>query len=164
VKVNQNLNHRKFKYDACRSFKPYYITNSKNKSYFFTVELSHFILLRSVGKGAFGKVRVVQHKGTKKLFALKYINKDKCIQMKAIDNVISERRLLEHIDYSLIVNLRYAFQDDENLFMVLDLMLGGDLRFHLDRLGQLPEKFVQFYAAEIALSLNYLHGRDIIHR
>jgi serine/threonine kinase 32 len=117
-----------------------------------------------VGKGAFGKVRVVQHKGTKKLFALKYINKNKCIQMKAIDNIISERRLLEHIDYNLIVNLRYAFQDDENLFMVLDLMLGGDLRFHLDRLGCLPEKYVKFYAAEIALSLHYLHSKNIIHR
>lgn len=128
------------------------------------VELSHFVLLRSVGRGAFGKVRVVQHKGTKKLFALKYINKDKCIQMKAIENIISERRLLEHIDYNLIVNLRYAFQDDENLFMVLDLMLGGDLRFHLDRQGQLPEKCVQFYAAELSLSLHYLHSKNIIHR
>lgn len=128
------------------------------------MELSHFVLLRSVGKGAFGKVRVVQHKGTKKLYALKYINKDKCIQMKAIENIISERRLLEHINYNLIVNLRYAFQDDENLFMILDLMLGGDLRFHLDRSGHLPEKYVQFYAAEIASSLNYLHGKNIIHR
>lgn len=135
-----------------------------NHIFTFIVELSHFVLLRSVGKGAFGKVRVVQHKGTKKLFALKYINKEKCIQMKAIDNIVSERRLLEHIDYSLIVNLRYAFQDDENLFMVLDLMLGGDLRFHLDRLGSLPEKHVQFYAAEIALSLHYLHTKNIIHR
>ncbi|KAI8637157.1 kinase-like domain-containing protein [Parasitella parasitica] len=84
--------------------------------------------------------------------------------MKAVENILSERRLLEHIDYSLIVNLRYAFQDDENLFMVLDLMLGGDLRFHLDRLGSLPENYVQFYAAELALSLNFLHTRNIIHR
>ena len=128
------------------------------------VELSHFLLLRSVGKGSFGKVRVVQHKGTKKLYALKYINKEKCIQMKAVDNIISERRLLERIDYSLIVNMRYAFQDDENLFMVLDLMLGGDLRFHLERLGTLPEDYVRFYAAELALSLNYLHSKQIIHR
>jgi serine/threonine protein kinase len=32
------------------------------------------------------------------------------------------------IDHPFIVNLRYAFQDDENCFFVLDLMLGGDLR------------------------------------
>ncbi|KAI8087009.1 kinase-like domain-containing protein [Gilbertella persicaria] len=128
------------------------------------VELSHFILLRSVGKGAFGKVRVVQHKGTKKLYALKYINKEKCIDMNAVANIISERNLLESIDYSLIVNLRYAFQDDENLFMVLDLMLGGDLRFQLDQMGTLPEKYVQFYAAQLALCLNHLHSQHIIHR
>ncbi|KAF7731653.1 hypothetical protein EC973_008823 [Apophysomyces ossiformis] len=128
------------------------------------VDLSHFILLRSVGKGAFGKVRVVQHKGTKQLFALKYINKAKCIDMRAVENIISERRLLEQINYDLIVNLRYAFQDDENMFMVIDLMLGGDLRFHLDRMGVMPEDHVQFYAAEISLGLHYLHGKRIVHR
>lgn len=61
-------------------------------------------------------------------------------------------------------NLRYAFQDDENLFMVLDLMLGGDLRFHLDRLGPLREEQVKFYIAELALALEDLHGRGIVHR
>ncbi|KAI8068436.1 kinase-like domain-containing protein, partial [Gongronella butleri] len=128
------------------------------------VDLTHFALLRSVGKGAFGKVRVVQHKGTKQLFALKYINKVKCIRMRAVDNIISERRLLERLDYHFIVNLRYAFQDDENLFMVLDLMLGGDLRFHLDRRGCLTEECVRFYAAELALGLHYLHEHHIVHR
>ncbi|KAI8377389.1 kinase-like domain-containing protein [Radiomyces spectabilis] len=128
------------------------------------VDLSHFILLRSVGKGAFGKVRVVQHKGSKQLFALKYINKAKCINMRAVDNIISERRLLEQINYSLIVNLRYAFQDDENLFMVLDLMLGGDLRFHLDQFGVMAENYVKFFAAELSMALRFLHKNHIVHR
>ncbi|WVO20762.1 uncharacterized protein IAS62_002062 [Cryptococcus decagattii] len=104
------------------------------------VNLFHFYLLRSVGKGAFGKVRVVQHKHTKTLFALKYINKQKCVKMKAVANIVQERRLLEEIDHPFVVNLRYAFQDDENCFFVLDLMLGGDLRFHLDRAGAMSEE------------------------
>ncbi|CAJ0908978.1 15517_t:CDS:2 [Entrophospora sp. SA101] len=69
--------------------------------------------------------------------------------MRAIENIIQERRLLEEIELSLICNLRYAFQDDENMFMVLDLMLGGDLRFHLERQGHLGEEVVKFYVAEI---------------
>ncbi|KAI8638234.1 kinase-like domain-containing protein [Parasitella parasitica] len=48
--------------------------------------------------------------------------------------------------------------------MVLDLMLGGDLRFHLDRLGVIPEEYVRFFAAEVAVSLHYLHSLNIIHR
>ncbi|KAI8996379.1 kinase-like protein [Trametes punicea] len=128
------------------------------------VNLFHFILLRCVGKGAFGKVRVVQHKQTRELYALKYINKAKCVKMKAVANIIQERRLLEEIDHPFVVNMRYAFQDDENCFFVLDLMLGGDLRFHLDRLGSLPEEVVRFYVAEISSALAFLHERRIIHR
>ncbi|KAG0234187.1 hypothetical protein BGW42_006825 [Actinomortierella wolfii] len=128
------------------------------------IELSHFHLLRSVGKGAFGKVRVVQHKKTKEIYALKYINKAKCIRMRAVENIIQERRLLEEVEFPLICNLRYAFQDDENLFMVLDLMLGGDLRFHLERAGPMREEVVRFYVAELALALDALHARRIVHR
>ncbi|KAG0367529.1 kinase-like domain-containing protein [Gamsiella multidivaricata] len=128
------------------------------------IELSHFHLLRSVGKGAFGKVRVVQHKKSKEIYALKYINKAKCIRMRAVENIIQERRLLEEVEFSLICNLRYAFQDDENMFMVLDLMLGGDLRFHLERAGPMKEDVVRFYVAELALALDALHARRIIHR
>ncbi|KAG8857622.1 hypothetical protein FRB96_005640 [Tulasnella sp. 330] len=128
------------------------------------VNLFHFVLLRSVGKGAFGKVRVVQHKQTKDLYALKYINKAKCVKMRAVANIIQERRLLEEIDHPFVVNLRYAFQDDENCFFVLDLMLGGDLRFHLERLGSLSEEAVRFYTAQIASALTFLHDKRIIHR
>jgi len=66
-----------------------------------------------VGKGAFGKasrsyhqyrshqVRVVQHKHTKTLYALKYINKPKCVKMKAVANIVQERRLLEEVSLRL---------------------------------------------------------------
>ncbi|KAF9221452.1 kinase-like protein [Gyrodon lividus] len=128
------------------------------------VNLFHFVLLRCVGKGAFGKVRMVQHKQTRQLYALKYINKGKCVKMKAVANIIQERRLLEEIDHPFVVNLRYAFQDDENCFFVLDLMLGGDLRFHLERLGSLPEETVRFYVAQISSALAFLHENRIMHR
>lgn len=128
------------------------------------VDLWHFYLLRSVGKGAFGKVRVVQHKQTKALYALKYINKQRIVAQRAVSNIIQERRLLEEIDSPFVCNLRYAFQDDENLFMVLDLMLGGDLRFHLDRVGLMKEDVVRFYVCEMALALDYLHSKGIVHR
>ncbi|KAH9481572.1 Serine/threonine-protein kinase 32A [Psilocybe cubensis] len=128
------------------------------------VNLYHFDLHRAVGKGAFGKVRVVEHKRSKKLYALKYIDKARCLRQKAVANIIQERRLLEEIDHPFIVNLRYAFQDDENCFFVLDLMLGGDLRFHLERKGYIQESVVRFWVAELSCALEYLHRQRIIHR
>ena len=48
--------------------------------------------------------------------------------------------------------------------MVLDLMLGGDLRFHMDRIGAFKEEVVRHYVAEIGLALRYLHKKRIVHR
>lgn len=109
-------------------------------------------------------MRIVQHKSDLLEYALKYISKSKCIELNATSNILTERRILERIEYPLIVNLRYAFHDDENLFMVLDLMLGGDLRFHMDRLGVFNELQVRFYVADLILSINYIHEQLIIHR
>jgi hypothetical protein len=43
------------------------------------------------------QVRVVEHKRSKKLYALKYIDKTRCIKQKAVANIIQERRLLEEV-------------------------------------------------------------------
>ncbi|TFL01934.1 kinase-like protein [Pterulicium gracile] len=126
------------------------------------INLWHFDLHRVVGKGAFGKVRVVEHKKSNQLYALKYIDKSSCIRQKAVANIIQERRLLE--EHPFVVNLRYAFQDDGNCFFVLDLMLGGDLRFHLERFPVVPEEVVRFWVAELCLAINHLHRHKIVHR
>lgn len=106
----------------------------------------------------------MQRKSDKALYAMKYINKRKCIDQKAVTNTIFERNLLETVHHPLIVNLRYAFQDDENMFMVLDLMLGGDLKYHVDHLGGFDERCVRQYAAEIAAGLMFLHDEGVVHR
>ncbi|KAI8619463.1 kinase-like domain-containing protein, partial [Chytriomyces sp. MP71] len=128
------------------------------------VDLRTFHLLRVVGKGAFGKVRIVEKKDSGVLYALKYINKLQCIRMRAIQNIFRERCILEDINHPLIVNLRYAFQDDYHMFMVLDLMEGGDLRFHLDKHGGFPEHIIRAWAAEIVFGIIYLHSKNVLHR
>lgn len=121
-------------------------------------------MIKIIGNGVFGKVRVVQHKKTKKKYALKYINKTICIKQKAIQNVILERNILEQIHFPFIANLRYAFQDDETLFMALDFMPGGDLRQLMNSKKALHELQVRHYVATLALTLDYLHKKRIIHR
>ncbi|ORY36551.1 AGC/YANK protein kinase [Rhizoclosmatium globosum] len=128
------------------------------------VELKHFDLQTAIGKGAFGKVKLVQHKLTKQKYALKYIDKKMCVEMKAVDCIIQERFLLEEIQSPFTCNLRYAFQDDENMFMVIDLMLGGDLRYLLNTKGNLSEDLIKFYMAECVLGIAYLHSKNIVHR
>ncbi|VDO14363.1 unnamed protein product [Haemonchus placei] len=50
------------------------------------------------------------------------------------------------------------------MYMVTDLLLGGDLRFHLNQQGKFAEDRSKLYMCEISLAIEYLHGRGIIHR
>jgi serine/threonine kinase 32 len=50
------------------------------------------------------------------------------------------------------------------MFMVLDLMLGGDLKFLLRKTGRMPEEWVKFYCAEMIVALEYCHQQKIVHR
>ncbi|KAK3381342.1 kinase-like domain-containing protein [Podospora didyma] len=125
--------------------------------------LNHFRLLRVVGRGAFGKVRIVERKDTGLSFALKYIRKDEVVRSESVRNIIRERRMLEHVNHPFICNLRYSFQDIEYMYLVVDLMSGGDLRFHISR-KTFTEDAVRFWISELGCALKYIHGQGIIHR
>ncbi|RCH88533.1 hypothetical protein CU097_009696 [Rhizopus azygosporus] len=121
--------------------------------------------MRIVGRGAFGKVRIVEHKESHQLYALKYINKEECIKMDAVRNIIRERVILEQLDHPFLCRLRFAFQDNEYMYMATDLMLGGDLHFHLNRHSSyFSEDIIRFWFAELASAVKYLHSKGVVHR
>ena len=93
--------------------------NSNGKPVVLTdeVNLNHFRLLRVVGKGAFGKVRIVERKDTGLTFALKYIRKEEVVRSESVRNIIRERKMLEHLNHPFLCNLRYSFQDMEYLWV-----------------------------------------------
>ncbi|KAI1323921.1 kinase-like protein [Xylariaceae sp. FL0255] len=127
------------------------------------VNLNHFRLLRVVGRGAFGKVRIVERKDTGLSFALKYIRKDEVVRSESVRNILRERRMLEQLNHPFICNLRYSFQDIEYMYLVVDLMSGGDLRFHISR-KTFTEEAVRFWIAELGCALKYVHEQRIVHR
>jgi serine/threonine protein kinase len=48
-------------------------------------------------------------------------------------------------------------------YLVVDLMSGGDLRFHISR-KTFTEEAVRFWIAELGCAIRYIHGQNIIHR
>ncbi|XP_046947965.1 serine/threonine-protein kinase 32B isoform X2 [Lynx rufus] len=128
------------------------------------VNFDHFQILRAIGKGSFGKVCIVQKRDTKKMYAMKYMNKQKCIERDEVRNVFRELQIMRGLDHPFLVNLWYSFQDEEDMFMVVDLLLGGDLRYHLQQNVHFTEGAVKLYICELALALEYLQRFHIIHR
>ncbi|XP_055988757.1 serine/threonine-protein kinase 32B [Sorex fumeus] len=128
------------------------------------VNFDHFQILRAIGKGSFGKVCIVQKRDTKKMYAMKYMNKQKCIERDEVRNVFRELQIMQGLEHPFLVNLWYSFQDEEDMFMVVDLLLGGDLRYHLQQNVHFSEGAVKLYICELALALEYLQQFHIIHR
>ncbi|XP_072898733.1 serine/threonine-protein kinase 32B-like isoform X1 [Hemitrygon akajei] len=128
------------------------------------VNFDHFQILRAIGKGSFGKVCIVQKRDTKKMYAMKYMNKQKCIERDEVRNVFRELQIMQRLEHPFLVNLWYSFQDEEDMFMVVDLLLGGDLRYHLQQNVHFKEEAVKLYVCELALALDYLQSYHIIHR
>ncbi|XP_012928513.1 serine/threonine-protein kinase 32B isoform X2 [Heterocephalus glaber] len=127
------------------------------------VNFDHFQILRAIGKGSFGKVCIVQKRDTKKMYAMKYMNKQKCIERDEVRNVFRELQIMQGLEHPLLVNLWYSFQDEEDMFMVVDLLLGGDLRYHLQQSVHFTEGAVKLYICELALALEYLQQCHIVH-
>ena len=74
------------------------------------VSFDSFEVLRAIGRGAFGKVCLVEHKRTKRVLAMKYVNKQACLRREAVANVVSEVEILRGLHHPFVVELCYTFQ------------------------------------------------------
>ena len=117
-----------------------------------------------IGKGGFGKVWRVKYKKTNELYALKEMSKTKIIDKKSENSINGEREFLSFLHHPFIVNMHFAFQDNDNLYLVMDLLTGGDLRYHCSRYRSFSEEQTRFFLACIIHSLSYIHKNNVIHR
>lgn len=98
------------------------------------------------------------------MFAMKQMSKARIINKRSVKSVINERQILAQLQNNHIVNMHYAFQDRDNLYLVMDYLSGGDLRFHLCQHRKFDEETTKFFVACLVSALEYIHQQKIIHR
>lgn len=118
-----------------------------------------FTPVRCLGDGAFGTVILVRQKATGRLFAQKTLSKASLkVHKRVVARTMSERQILELVNRQpFIVDLYYAFQDHERLYLILQYAEGGELFRHLELEKFFSEEVAAFYMAEIVLALDFLH-------
>lgn len=126
--------------------------------------LDHFIILKQLGRGTFGKVLLVRYKKDSKLYAMKVLKKYRLFKTNQVYHTKTEREILEKINHPFIVKLHFAFQTDEKLYLVTEFMQGGELFFHLKKEKIFNEEKVKAYVTEIILAIEHLHKNNIIYR
>ena len=141
------------------------IEQNRNPNYKINdINKNNFKFLYVIGKGGFGRVWKIQSKKTKQIFALKEMSKLKIIDKKSEKSINSEREFLSKLNHPFIVNMHYAFQDKENLYLVMDMLSGGDLRYHISRYRKFSEEQTRFFIANMVYALQYIHDHNVIHR
>ena len=101
---------------------------------------------------------------------MKEMLKARIMKQNSIESVTNELQFLKMIGQTeskskkFIANVHYAFQSAENLYIVIDLLEGGDLRFHMLKERAFQPEVTKFFMACIAVGLHACHQKGIIHR
>jgi serine/threonine protein kinase len=96
--------------------------------------------------------------------AVKVLKKRKIIELNQLDHIKSEKNLLASIQHPFIVNLIESFTDDLNIYLVFELIQGGEIFRLLRKESMFPNDVALFYIAEITLAFEHLHSQKIAYR
>ena len=107
----------------------------------------------------------VRKKDTQRIYALKTIRKANIASRPGeITHILAERTVLALVNNPFIVPLKFSFQSEQKLYLVLAFVNGGELFHHLQREQRFNEVRSRFYSAELLLALEHLHELDVVYR
>ncbi|TFK74864.1 Pkinase-domain-containing protein [Pluteus cervinus] len=129
-----------------------------------SLTIDDFELITVIGKGSFGKVMQVRKRDTGRIYALKTIRKQHIVNRNEITHTLAERLVLAQVNSPFIVPLKFSFQSEQKLYLVLAFVNGGELFHHLQREQRFNEERSRFYSAELLLALEHLHELDVVYR
>ena len=129
--------------------------------------ISDFDVGVTLGMGSFGRVRFATHTSTNQHYAVKILRKTEVIKFKQVEHIISEKEILTALSkdpHPFIVNLAGSFQDDFCLYMVIEIVIGGEFFSHLRNAVKFDNDTARFFASHIVLIFEHLHNKNIIYR
>uniref|UniRef100_A0A2K6ULY4 Obscurin n=1 Tax=Saimiri boliviensis boliviensis TaxID=39432 RepID=A0A2K6ULY4_SAIBB len=120
---------------------------------------SFYEVKEEIGRGVFGFVKRVQHKGNRISCAAKFIP----LRSRTRAQAYRERDILATLSHPLVTGLLDQFETRKTLILVLELCSSEELLDRLFRKGVVTEAEVKVYIQQLAEALHYLHSHGVIH-
>lgn len=117
----------------------------------------------TLGKGSFAEVKKAYHKPTGTYRAVKIINKVAMSKSEQID-VRNEIQVLKRLNHPNIVKVFEFFENDLYLYIIMELLTGGELFDKINKAKRFSEKKAAGYFYQILAGVQYLHKHHIVHR
>ncbi|XP_041367481.1 serine/threonine-protein kinase greatwall-like [Gigantopelta aegis] len=128
-------------------------------------QIEDFVFIKPISKGAFGKVFLGHKKNVpSKLYAIKVMKKAELVIKNLKKQATAERDAMAVSRSPFIVHLYYSLESQQNIFLVMEYLIGGDVKSLLAICGYFDEEMAVMYTAEVTLALEYLHRHGIVHR
>ncbi|UJR37104.1 hypothetical protein I4U23_029808 [Adineta vaga] len=123
-------------------------------------------LITTIGVGTFSRVILTRRyfQNYEEFYVVKTMAIRDIVQMKQVNHVNDERRILTTIHHPFIVRFYGSYRDTRYLYLSMEFLSGGELFSYLRQAGRLKSSLVRFYACEIILALEYLHNLLIVYR
>ena len=126
--------------------------------------LEDFKILKILGRGAFGKIYLVQHKQNKLYYAMKSIKKEYLENEKEVNDILLQKKILQNLEHPFLIGTIICFETDERIYFIMNLIQGESLFNYMIKNKSSPEEQVKLYAAIIGLTIDYLHKNGITYR
>ncbi|PNJ39222.1 OBSCN isoform 4 [Pongo abelii] len=120
---------------------------------------SFYEVKEEIGRGVFGFVKRVQHKGNKIFCAAKFIP----LRSRTRAQAYRERDILAALSHPLVTGLLDQFETRKTLILILELCSSEELLDRLFRKGVVTEAEVKVYIQQLVEGLHYLHSHGVLH-
>ena len=128
------------------------------------LENKDYIEIARLGKGGFGICYLYESVEDGEKCAAKIVEKKKLTKDKSQQNIINEINLQQSFDHPKIVKVKNYTEDDNNVYIFLELCENKTLEHLLKERVYLSEIEVQCYMFQLIQGVKYLHNKNIIHR
>ncbi|XP_005932157.1 serine/threonine-protein kinase greatwall isoform X1 [Haplochromis burtoni] len=126
--------------------------------------INDFVVLKPISRGAFGKVYLARKNCNARLYAIKVMKKADMVDKNMTNQLKAERDALALSKSPFVVHLFYSLQTATKIYLVMEYLIGGDVKSLLHIYGYFDQDMAVKYISEVALALDYLHRHGIIHR
>ncbi|KAG6460962.1 hypothetical protein O3G_MSEX012337 [Manduca sexta] len=128
-------------------------------------KIEGYIVTEKLGSGSYSTVYKAYTKvGARTIVAIKCVDKSRIKNSgSAVDNLITEIRLLKTLSHPHIVQMKNFTWDDRNIYIIMEFCCGGDLSKYIHKYGRVPEQRVLYFLQQLASALKFLREKGVVH-
>eukprot|EP00794_Sanderia_malayensis_P009124 gene9124-10097_t len=129
-----------------------------------TLAQEGIVIERTLGEGAYGKVKSAYYEKIKKRVAVKIINKMKVAKDFMEKFLKREIAMMSELDHPNIIQLLAIFESEDKIFLIMELADGGDLLDHVNNQKYASEDEIRKHFLQLASAMSYSHQMGVVHR